>query len=144
MSRAFVKDAEDAPEPVIDRPVSEAPNYVTPHGLDLLKEALAKAQAQENKRDVRYYEKRIETAILIDPATQSNEGVEFGRRVVARDDGGNTLQFQIVGEDEADPTHGLISHLSPVAQALMHHRAGDRVTVARPAGRTHYTIVEIV
>jgi len=143
MSRAFVKDAEDGPEPVIDRPISEAPNYVTPHGLAMLQDALAKAQAHGNKRDTRYYEKRIETALVVDPASQPADVVHFGSIVVAKDGNGQTIRVQIVGEDEANPAHGLISHVSPIAQALLDHRSGDRVTVPRPAGAISYTVIEI-
>jgi transcription elongation GreA/GreB family factor len=38
-------------------------------------------------------------------------------------------RWRIVGEDEADPTKGSISHVSPMAQALFGRKAGDLVNV---------------
>ena len=35
-----------------------------------------------------------------------------------------------VGEDEADPAKGSVSHVSPLARALMGKREGDEATVA--------------
>ncbi len=43
MSRAFVKqDAEETFEDLPDRPISEHPNYVTPHGLALIEAELTR------------------------------------------------------------------------------------------------------
>jgi transcription elongation GreA/GreB family factor len=33
--------------------------------------------------------------------------------------------FQIVGEDEADPSKGRISYVSPLARAIMNKEVGD-------------------
>ena len=140
MSRAFVKDDDTGPEPIVDRPVSDAPNYVTPQGLELLKESLAQAEAAQNEREIRYYRERLESAILVDPAKQKHDTVKFGATVSAHDPRGRPLRVRIVGEDEADPVHGSISFESPIAKALLDHRAGDRVLVQRPAGPIQYTI----
>jgi transcription elongation factor GreB len=143
MSRAFVKDDDDGPEPSFNRPVSESPNYVTPRGLALLREGLARAESEKNERDARYYNERIESAIVVDPKTHPNGVVEFGATVAAHDARGGKLHVRIVGEDEADPLRGAISWESPIAQAVADHRVGDRVTVDRPAGRIEYTIDSI-
>jgi transcription elongation factor GreB len=143
MSRAFVKDDDGYTEPPINRPVSSSPNYVTPQGLAELRKALARAEAAQNEREVRYYQERIEKAIVIDPAKQPKDVVEFGATVRAHDRRGNELRVSIVGEDEADPVHGRISWESPVARALMDHHVGERVMVRRPAGPIEYIIDEI-
>ncbi|MDE2480688.1 MAG: GreA/GreB family elongation factor [bacterium] len=142
MSRAFVKE-NDGPEPVLDRPVSSAPNYVTPRGLVLLREALARADASDDERERRYFADRIASAIVVEPSSSTRGIVEFGATIVARDARGARLVVRIVGEDEADPLHGTISWESPIARAFTDHRVGDRVTVARPAGPMLYTIEEI-
>ena len=143
MSRAFVKDDDGGPEPSFDRPVSDAPNYVTPRGLQLLREALARAESENNERDVKYFAERVETAIVVDPASHPYGVIELGATVIAHDDRGKKLEVRIVGEDEADPLKGAISWESPIAQAFADHRVGDRVAVARPAGRIEYTIDEV-
>ena len=143
MSRAFVKEHEDDEERGPDRPIPPGPNYVTPRGLDLLEKALAEAEAAGNERDAKYYRERVSTASVVDPAAQNRTQVQFGAAVTARDSSGKELSVRIVGHDEADPLKGLISWESPVAQAMMAHRAGDTVTVVRPAGPIEYRIQSI-
>jgi transcription elongation factor GreB len=161
MSRAFVKEpdgdevADDQPE----LPQSAHPNYVTPAGLAALEAACADWKAQQdatdaevlaNKphiarigREIRYYEERIRRAIIIDRARQPPGEVAFGARVTARDDDGETLIFTIVGEDEADPNHGKVSWVSPLAGALIDAQVGDLVTWRRPAGDRELEIMTI-
>ncbi len=136
MSRGFVKDDDDRPERPPARPVSDRPNYVTSHGLALLREAAERARADGDKRNAEYYEERVGSAEIVDPRSAGERGaVAFGRTVVGRDErSGTPIRLRIVGEDEADPAHGTISWISPYASALLGHRSGDRVVVQRPAG----------
>ena len=138
MSRAFVKENEDAVEELPDRPVSPHPNFVTPEGLAAieatltqLNEAYAAAQRSGDRtalaslpRDVRYWTARRTSAQVIAPPS-SPDHVQFGSTVtIAREDG-RRQTFRIVGEDEADPKAGSISFASPVARSLMGKAAGD-------------------
>ncbi len=135
MSRGFVKDDDDRPERPPPRPVSDRPNYVTSSGLALLNDALDRARASADKRNVEYYEERIASAQVVDPKSAEPGVVAFGRTVIGHEDaGGAKIRLRIVGEDEADPARGTISWISPYAEALIGHRAGDRVVVQRPAG----------
>ena len=135
MSRGFVKEDDDRPERPPPRPVSDRPNYVTPNGLTQLQDALERARASADKRNVEYYEERVASAQVVDPQSAEAGVVGFGCRIVGHEDGsGAKIALRIVGEDEADPMHGTISWMSPYAEALMGHRAGDRVVVQRPAG----------
>ncbi|HUA08147.1 MAG TPA: GreA/GreB family elongation factor [Candidatus Acidoferrales bacterium] len=144
MSRAFVKDDSDAPEPRFERrPSSSLPNYVTPRGLARLREELRRAQAAGDERESRYFQERIDSAILIDPAAQPAGVVEFGASVRAHDASGRELRVRIVGEDEADPPRGAISWESPIARAFTDHKVGERVVVQRPAGPIEYTIDQV-
>ena len=54
-----------------------------------------------------------------------------------------TLSHRIVGEDEADPTKGSVSHVSPLARALIGKDVGDSVEVATPGGQRSYEILAI-
>ena len=143
MSRAFVKEHEDDDERGPDRPIPPGPNYVTPRGLDLLEKALLDAESAGNERDTKYYRERVSTASVVDPQSQRPDRVGFGATVSARDAEGKDMRLRIVGHDEADPLKGTISWQSPVAQAMMERRAGEKVTVARPAGPIEYTIKSI-
>ena len=53
------------------------------------------------------------------------------------------VEYQIVGSTEADPALGKISDESPVGQALLNHRVGDKVVIEIPAGDITYEIREI-
>lgn len=141
MSRAFVKEDDDAVEDVADRPISTAPNLVTAEGLAAIEAEVARldkalADAGDDRseraritRDLRYWASRRSTAQLV-AKPEDCSVVRFGCAVtVARDDG-ITQTFRIVGEDQAAPESGTISHVSPLARALLGKEAGDSVRVA--------------
>jgi transcription elongation GreA/GreB family factor len=55
--------------------------------------------------------------------------VRFGCKVtIARDDG-RQESYRIVGEDEAEPSQGTLSCVSPLARALIGRQVGDVVRV---------------
>jgi len=143
MSRAFVKDDDTGPEPVIPRPISEAPNYVTPRGYTLLERSLEAAQTAHDEREVQYYKQRLDSAIVVPPLNRVESVATFGATVTAHDARGTLLHIRIVGEDEADPAHGLVSWESPIAKAFTDRHVGDRVIVQRPAGPLAYTIDDV-
>jgi transcription elongation GreA/GreB family factor len=147
MSVAFLKEesAEAASETVLPaRPVSDRINLVTKSGLAMLQSQLAHAQqaldaananddvnerrrqAAVPQRDVRYYSERLRTAQL-QSVPASNEVVSFGHTVTFRRDDSRIQTYRIVGEDEADPSQGTISHGSPVAIALLGKSVGEVV-----------------
>jgi transcription elongation GreA/GreB family factor len=154
MSRAFVKeqDGADPVEELPDRPISPHPNFVTTAGLAQIEAALEQAQRQHAaavaanernaqaraKRDLRYWTARRASAQLV-PSREDTTQVHFGSTVtIARDDG-RRQTFRIVGEDEADPAHGTLSHVSPLARALFGKEVGDSIQV----GHSEAEIVDI-
>lgn len=143
MSRAFVKENEDAPEPPAARPESGHPNYVTPRGLAVLEERLRAAEAAGDERDTAYLRRRIENAIVMDLAAQPRDEVAFGATITVEGQDQARRSFTIVGEDEAEPTHGAISWISPLAKALLGAHVGDHVLWRRPAGDLPLTVVAI-
>ena len=50
--------------------------------------------------------------------------------VTLRRDDGREQSFKIVGEDEADPSRGTVSYVSPLARAVLSHGPGDTVMIA--------------
>jgi transcription elongation GreA/GreB family factor len=142
MSRAFVKEMDDGFEDLPDRPISEHPNDVTKEGLQQIEaavtaaqEAHAAARASGDRaamatasRELRYWSARRATAHVV-PESEDRSQARFGHTVtIARDDG-REQTFRIVGEDEADPARGTLSHVSPLARALFGKRIGDVVVV---------------
>lgn len=144
MSRAFTReeDSENAIAGVGERPVSQHRNLVTERGLAQIEEnladlrdILAKAERKADReriavvsRDLRYWTARRESAELSVPEPGSDV-VRFGMGVTIESDDGKKVHWKIVGEDEADPTKGSISHVSPMAVALFGKKIGDLVSV---------------
>lgn len=93
---------------------------------------------------IRFLSKRIENAEVVDPARQGNaEQVFFGATVDYANARGEEATVQIVGVDEAEPSKGRISWISPVARALLKAREGDVVHLQTPAGREELEVLEI-
>ena len=90
-------------------------------------------------------EGKLATAQIIDPATINAEGrVVFGATVELEDEeSGETVKYQIVGEDEADLKLGLINISSPIARALIGKEEGDSAEVQAPGGVRHYEIISV-
>ncbi len=153
MSKAFTKEPEggEVYEDLPDRPVSSH-NLVTPKGLELIEAELARlhrehaaAQDVDDKprlakinRDLRYWTSRRATAQVMEAPRDANE-VQFGSTVTIERDDGRRQTYRIVGEDEADPSLGTLSYVSPVAQALIGKVLGETVQ----AGIAEATIVAI-
>ncbi len=163
MSRAFMKEADESSrvETLPDRPQSPHPNYVTPKGLQQLESQVAdltqrrRALAGQDtldsrqelsivERDLRYFEERVKRAILVEPDDQPIDRVHFGARVRVRDETDAESWYMIVGEDEADASHGKISWVSPLAAALLNRSVGETVIWRRPAGDRELEILEVV
>ncbi|MCL4544475.1 MAG: transcription elongation factor GreA [Chloroflexi bacterium] len=69
--------------------------------------------------------------------------VGLGSRVKVKTSNGRESMLTIVGSHEAQPRDGRISNESPVGRALMHHKAGETVSVDAPAGQVTYTILTV-
>jgi transcription elongation GreA/GreB family factor len=63
------------------------------------------------------------------PPPADAEVVRFGSTVILRGEDGRRRSFQIVGEDEADPTAGSISYIAPLARAVLGKAEGEVVQV---------------
>ncbi len=84
----------------------------------------------------------IKNATVMKDRIPSNGQVDVGTKVKVQINGSESI-FEIVGEWEADPVAKKISHTSPLGQALMGKKKGDRVEVTAPAGKLYYEIVSI-
>ena len=59
------------------------------------------------------------------------------------EDNNKEIEYRIVGEDEADIKHGLISYTSPIARALIGKSEGDIVSFQAPGGEKTFEILEV-
>ena len=94
---------------------------------------------------LRFLMQRMDTAVIVDPATQAGlEKVFFGAWVRLYSlDRDTEHTYRIVGQDELEPTKGWISWVSPLAKAMLGKQAGDVVRVQTPTGEDEYEIQEI-
>ncbi|GAB5099469.1 transcription elongation factor GreA [Caballeronia sp. LP006] len=90
-------------------------------------------------------ESKLAAAQVIDPKTVEAEGrVVFGATVELEDlESSHKVTYQIVGDDEADIDHGLISVSSPIARALIGKTEGDVASVQAPSGAREYEIIAV-
>ena len=152
MSRAFIKETDETVENLPDRPISSHPNMVTPKGFELIESALSRlrqehalAQSVNDRaamariaRDLRYWTSRHSTAEVARPP-KDTALVRFGCEVTIARNGDRRETYRIVGEDEAEPSRGTLSYVSPLARSLIGRQVGDVVRV----GSSEAEILEI-
>lgn len=163
MSKAFTdEEAGDEPPLVPARaPLPPGtPNYVTPRGLVALRTEAAALQAQRaaaeripadlerahalgalarRRTDL---EQRIASAEVVEAVDPHADAVRFGALVTVSGPGGER-RYRIVGVDEADPAHGRIAFVSPLARALLGRAVGDAAHVRTPRGEEDLEILAI-
>src|ERR1700743_3970028 len=89
-------------------------------------------------------EDKIARAEVIDVSKLSGKVIKFGATVTLEDEETEEKTvYQIVGEDEANISKGLLSVTSPVARALISKTIGDNVEVSTPRGARSYEIVKV-
>lgn len=166
MSKAFVRENDSADFPDVPAPVSPLPpgarNYLTAAGARRLRDELARLSTidrpplaaagddPDTKRElkaldqrIRYLQQSLSTAEIVDPPAEPDGVVRFGATVTVRDASGEISRYRLVGADETDPAEGAVNWLSPLAQALMNARQGERVTFHTPAGERSLEIVAV-
>jgi transcription elongation GreA/GreB family factor len=141
LSRAFVKETAESAAPP-ERMVDDGPNLVTPAGAAQIADHVARLEAslktetnvllrETLERDLRYWSSRQASAQVVAPAKDG--AVAFGSHVTLSR-GARKQSFRIVGVDEADPSNGLVSFRSPLAEAVLGARVGEIVEADKPLG----------
>lgn len=146
--------------------------YLTAEGLEKIKEELAvlkkkihevtaridqakelgdlseNAEYHEAKEDYAFTQGRIlelediiNHVIMIEKT--SGGQIALGSTIKISGSNGREVTYMIVGSNEADPAQSKISNESPLAQAFLGHKQGDKVEVKTPTGKVVYTIVEV-
>ncbi len=93
---------------------------------DAARDHQAKVEAR-----IKELEHQIKNAEIISNDKRRSSFVRIGSTVELQElDTNNKLTYKIVGSVEADPLNGLLSNVTPLAEAIMDHRANDVVTVA--------------
>ena len=88
-------------------------------------------------------EEVLQHAVIVDESSNTDV-VAIGCKVTVAGADGKTLPpYAIVGSQESDPMHGIISEESPFGKALIGAKEGDTVTVEAPRGNINYTVLKI-
>ncbi|MBV9862815.1 MAG: transcription elongation factor GreB [Alphaproteobacteria bacterium] len=103
-----------------------------------------KKRLREIDRRMRFLAKRLESAVVVDPAQQTNrDQAFFGATVTYETSAGIVRTVTIVGIDEADLDKGQVSWISPIARALLKAREGDVVELRTPRGPERLEVISI-
>lgn len=122
-----------------------------------IKEAIALGDLSENSEyedakneqgfiegEIQDLEKKLRNSEVIADDENAKGTVRMGNTVVIRDlEFKEDLEYTIVGSVEASPADFKISDESPVGAAILHHKVGETVEVAAPAGILKYKILKI-
>ena len=162
-----------------EAPGPKPKNYITPAGLERLKEEhrfllnrerpavtqvvawaagngdrsenadyqYAKRRLRQIDSRIRFLTKRIDAALVVDPAAprpvSASSRVFFGATVTYTDAAGREHVVSIVGIDEVDLNRRYISWRSPLARALMKSSPGDRVVLHAPGKTEPLDILDV-
>ena len=155
MSKAFTRESDETEPEDIQSVRTQLPpgtrNYITPKGADQLRHRLN--ELLEERRSAKNPDRGFDSAIrklesilgsvVVAEVPADQDKVAFGASIVVRYSNGDEEAYRIVGVDEADPAHDRISWVSPLARALLNHRAGDKILFRSPAGDQELTILKV-
>ncbi|GBR52034.1 transcription elongation factor GreB [Neokomagataea thailandica NBRC 106555] len=103
-----------------------------------------KRRLREIDRRLRFLTKRLERAVIVDPAAQTvRDRVFFGAAVTYVGDDDVEQTVTILGVDESDLSRGEVSLVSPIARALMRTRVGDVALLQTPRGQVEIEVLNI-
>ena len=103
----------------------------------------AKMQQGLLEARIREFESKLRNVELIEDQKMGAD-ISVGSKVVLQEEGsGDTIEYTVVGPEEASPGKGRISNRSPVGRALLGKGSGDSVEVTTPGGSVRYRIVSV-
>lgn len=102
----------------------------------------ARQEQERNENRIAEIDHILKNVHVITKPVKDDE-VELGNTVKLKADSGKTKEFQVVGTVEADPLEGKISDESPLGQAVLGKKKGEKVEIKTPSETAVYTIVDI-
>ncbi len=88
--------------------------------------SMAKGKLRGLNQKILDIENHLKKAIIIKKS--NSDFVEIGS-TVRLEINGKIKKFTILGSSETSPSTGIISHLSPIGEALMNRKAGDEISI---------------
>ena len=104
----------------------------------------AKKEKNKNESRIRFLERMIKTAVVISDESGMDEVGMNNTIQVEFEEDGSTETYQIVTTMRGNSLEGLISVESPIGQALMGHKVGDRVYVQVNDNYGYYLIIKSI
>ena len=102
----------------------------------------AKKAKNQNESRIRYLERMIKTAHIIEDTTKDDE-VGMNNQVTVLFEEDNSVEtYKIVTTVRGDSLHNLISIESPLGKALMRHKEGDRVEVKVNESYSYFVTIQ--
>lgn len=102
---------------------------------------IAKGRLRGINHRIFLIETQLAQAVLIKPK-KAGQTVELGHTVTIESDNRKKV-YQILGSSETVPEKGIISHLSPIGQALMGRKLGEKVKIQLGNKEVEYEIIKI-
>ena len=103
-----------------------------------------KKRLREIDRRIHYLTKRLDSAVVVDPAERGDtEQIFFGATVTYENAAGEERTVSIVGMDEVDTQRGRVSWISPIAKALLRKQPGDMLQLSTPGGIERLTVIGV-
>ena len=102
----------------------------------------AKKEKNKNESRIRYLERMIRTAHIVEDTTKDDEVGMNNQVTVLFEEDQTTETYKIVTTIRGDSLHNLISIESPLGKALLRHKEGDRVEVKVNDTYSYYVVIQ--
>ena len=102
----------------------------------------AKKAKNQNESRIRYLERMIKTAQIVEDTTKDDEVGMNNQVTVLFEEDGTTETYKIVTTVRGDSLHNLISIESPLGKALLRHKEGERVEVKVNDTYSYYVVIQ--
>ena len=103
--------------------------------------AAKRANNQNNSR-IRYLEKLLRTASIIEDSSSEDEVGLNNTVELYFEERDLSATYRIVTPIRSNIRAGLISNESPIGRAVLHHREGDRIEINVPGGAPCHVVIK--
>ena len=86
---------------------------------------------------------RVSEIALMNLDQLPHDRIAFGSSVCLRDGDDETVTYELVMPEDADPDKGWISTASPIGRAIVGKEEGDEITVTTPKGVREFEIITV-
>ena len=102
----------------------------------------AKKEKNQNESRIRYLERMIRTANVVDDNAKEDEvGINKTVTVYVEEDDVEE-EYKIVTTVREDSLNGMVSNESPMGKALLGHKVGDRVEIAVSKDYSYFVVIK--